>query len=91
MYIFAHFTSSTLFIHLPTQVSFILSLLDLQNNVINNIFVSSCISMHMLSTREVCRARKRLGNSSLLSAIQTSQVLNILTYTLLKHELIIVL
>ena len=30
-------------------------------------------------------------NSSLLSALQTSQVLNILTYAQLTHELIIVL
>ena len=29
------------------------------------------------------------SNSSLLSALQTSQVLNISTYALLKHELIV--
>ena len=28
-------------------------------------------------------------NSSLLSALQTSQVLNISSYTLLKHELVV--
>ena len=41
--------------------------------------------VEMLSTREVWRAR----NSSLLGALQTSQVLNILTYAQLQHELIV--
>ena len=49
--------------------------------------------VEILSTREVWRAqsRKRLkrANSSLFSALQTSQVLNISTYAQLKHELIV--
>ena len=53
--------------------------------------------VEILSMREVWRARERLrvargaaeSNSSLLSALQTSQGLNILTYTELKHEVIV--
>ena len=54
--------------------------------------------VEILNTREVWRARQKgvraargaaESNSSLLSALQTSQVLNILTYTQLKHELIV--
>ena len=47
--------------------------------------------VEILSTREVCRARKRRKscNSNLLSALQTSEVLNISTYAQLKHELIV--
>ena len=52
--------------------------------------ISSCVScayVELLSTREVWRARKRC--KSLLSALQTSQVLNISTYAQLTHELIV--
>ena len=49
--------------------------------------------VEILNTREVWRARKRRKcascNSSLLSALQTSQVLNISTYAQLQHELIV--
>ena len=49
--------------------------------------------VEILSTREVWRAQKRRkcgsSNSSLLSAFQTSQVLNISTWALLKHEIIV--
>ena len=49
--------------------------------------------VEILSTREVWRARsqKRLksANSVLLSALQTSQVLNISKHAQLKHELIV--
>ena len=40
----------------------------------------------LILTREVWTARKRY-NTSLLSALQTSQELNILTYTQLQNEL----
>ena len=53
--------------------------------------------VEILSMQEVWRARKRCKsargaaecNSSLLSALQTSQVLNISTYAQLMHELIV--
>ena len=53
--------------------------------------------VEILSSREVWRARKSIRvargaaecNSSLLSAPQTSQVLNISTYAPLTHELIV--
>ena len=49
-----------------------------------------CLSLRVyveiLSTQEVWRARKR---RSLMSALQTSQVLNISTHAQLKHELIV--
>ena len=52
-----------------------------------------CTYFEIMSTREVWRAQKRCkcgsSNSSPLSAFQTSQVLNISTYALLKHELIV--
>ena len=48
--------------------------------------------VEILSTREVWRAGKRhksCARRSLLSALQTSQVLNISTYAQLTHELIV--
>ena len=50
--------------------------------------------VEILSTQEVWRTRKRprscaSSNSSLLSALQTLQVLNVSTYAQLKHELIV--
>ena len=47
--------------------------------------------VEILSTREVWRARNapRATLASLLSALQTSQELNISTYAQLQHELIV--
>ena len=42
--------------------------------------------VEILITREVWRARKR---RSLMSALQTSQVLNISTHAQMQHELIV--
>ena len=52
------------------------------------------VYVEILSTREVWRAQKRRksytkSNSSLLSALQTSQVLSISTSAWLEHELIV--
>ena len=52
------------------------------------------VYVQILSTREVWRAQKRRksytkSNSSLLSALQTSQVLSISTSAWLEHELIV--
>ena len=52
------------------------------------LFMRQRAYVEILSTREVWRARKR-HTSSLLSALQTSQVLNISTYAQLTHELIV--
>ena len=65
--------------------------------------ISSCFNsayVETLSTREVWRARNRRKScsrrcleqlASLLSALQTSQGLNISTYALLYHELIVLI
>ena len=66
-----------------------------QTDILNNQFMRQHACVEILSTREVWRARKRRkscsrrSNSSFLSALQTSQVVNISTYAQLKHELIV--
>ena len=62
--------------------------------IFNNQFIRQRAYVEMLSTRKVWRARKQRkscvsSNPSLLSALKTSQGLNISTYAQLKHELII--
>ena len=56
----------------------------------NNYSMRQRAYVEILSKREVWTARKRRKSSSRHSnSLQTSQVLNILTYALLKYELIV--